>query len=189
VRTEQLRKDYDIEVRWLAFPLHRDTPEDGVTLEELFSGSSVDIKGIIQRLKRVADGLGLPLTEQKRTYNTRLAQELAKWAEYKGNGDQFHEAVFRAYFVANKNIGKADVLVDVAESLGLPGEEARSVIESRTFREAVDSDWSRSRALGIRAVPAFVVNGREVTGFQPYDVLAKFLKTCGTIERQNAVPE
>jgi predicted DsbA family dithiol-disulfide isomerase len=65
------------------------------------------------------------LGRRKKTYNSRLAQELAKWAESKGKGDSFNEAIFRAYFVDGINIGKVDELVDLAKSIGLPEEEAR----------------------------------------------------------------
>jgi predicted DsbA family dithiol-disulfide isomerase len=179
VRIGQLKKHFDIDVRWTAFPLHPETPEQGLTLEELFAGQPIDIQKIISRLRQVADGLGLPLGDRKKTYNSRLAQELAKWAESKGKGDPFHEAVFRTYFVDGKNIGRVDELVTLAKSIGLPEGEARSVLESRIFKEAVDSDWSRSRALGITAVPTFVVDHRSVVGFQSYEVLEQFLKTCG----------
>jgi predicted DsbA family dithiol-disulfide isomerase len=81
VRIDQLQKNYNIEVRWTAFPLHPDTPEDGLPLEELYADRSVDIQQRKLRLEQVADELGLPLGDRKRTYNSRLAQELAKWAE------------------------------------------------------------------------------------------------------------
>jgi hypothetical protein len=57
VRVEQLRKNYEIETRWTAFPLHPDTPEDGLTLEELYAGRAIDIKKNMSRLKQVADEL------------------------------------------------------------------------------------------------------------------------------------
>jgi predicted DsbA family dithiol-disulfide isomerase len=38
------------------------------------------------------------------TYNSRLAQELGKWVETRGKGDQYHDAVFQAYFVDGKNL-------------------------------------------------------------------------------------
>jgi predicted DsbA family dithiol-disulfide isomerase len=183
VRIEPLRKHYNIETHWTAFPLHPETPEEGLTLEELFAGRSVNIKQKMSQLKQVADELGLPLGERKKTYNSRLAQELAKWAEREGRGDAYHEAVFRAYFVSGKNIGKVDELVDLAKSTGLSGEGARSVLESRTLKEAIDSDWRRSRALGITAVPTFVVDHRVIVGFQPYEVLEEFLKACGAENR------
>lgn len=179
MRIDQLRKNYDITVRWKAFPLHPDTPEEGLALEELYAGRGVDINQVLTRLKQIADELGLPLGERKRTYNSRLAQELAKWAESKGKGDRFDEAVFRAYFVDGTNIGKVDELAAIAKAIGLPEKEAKVVLESRTFREAVDADWERSRALGITGVPTFVIDQRGVVGFQPYEALERFLIDCG----------
>jgi len=132
----------------------------------------------------VADQLGLPLAERQKTYNSRLSQELAKWAESKGKGDSCHEAIFRAYFVEGKNIGNAEELVILAKSIGLPEGEARSVLESRTFKEAVDADWSRSRALGITAVPTFVADRQAVVGFQSYEALEQFVKACGAKKRK-----
>jgi predicted DsbA family dithiol-disulfide isomerase len=185
VRIDRLRKHYQIEIRWTAFPLHPDTPEDGLSLEELFAGRSVDINKMMSRLKQVASELGLPLGERKKTYNSRLAQELAKWAESKGKGDPYHEAVFRAYFVDGKNIGKVEELVALAKSIGLPEEEAKSVLESRTFKQAVDGDWTRSRALGVTGVPTFLINDQAMVGAQPYEVLEEFLRTCGVQKRKN----
>jgi predicted DsbA family dithiol-disulfide isomerase len=171
-----LRKNYEIEVQWRAFPLHPDTPEDGLTLEELFAGRAIDIDQMILRLKKVAQEVGLPLGERKKTYNSRLAQELAKWAESKDRGDEFHDAVFRAYFVEGKNIAKIDELVGLAKSVGLPDKEARTALQLRTFRKAVDADWSRAHEMGVSAVPTFVINHQAVVGAQPYEVLEKFLR-------------
>ncbi len=176
MRIDRLQKEYEIQIRWVAFPLHPETPEDGLTLEELFSGRQIDIDKARQRLGQVARELGLPLGERTKTYNSRLAQELAKWAESKGKGDEFHNGVFRAYFVEGRNIGKVDQLVLLAKSLGLPEGEARQVLELRTFKEAVDADWSRCRVLGITAVPAFVLDHQGVVGFQPYEALEQLLK-------------
>jgi predicted DsbA family dithiol-disulfide isomerase len=92
---------------------------------------------------------------------------LAKWVESKDKGGEFHEAVFHAYFVEGKNIGKNDELVLLAKSIGLSEIEARRTLESRALKDAVDSDWSRCYALGITAVPTFVIGNHAVVGFQP----------------------
>ena len=128
------------------------------------------------RLKKVAAELGLPLGERRKTYNSRLAQEMGKWAESEGRGDEFHDAVFRAYFVDGKNIGKEEVLVALAESVGLPAAEARTILQSRSFKAAVDLDWAESHQMGITAVPTFVIDKQTVAGAQPYEVLEQFLK-------------
>jgi predicted DsbA family dithiol-disulfide isomerase len=182
VRIEQLRKNYEIEAHWIAFPLHPETPDDGFTLQELFAGKPIDIERVQAGFKQRADELGLPFGERKKTYNSRLAQELAKWAESKGKGDPFHEAVFRAYFVDGINIGETNELAGLAKSIGLSEKEARSILELRTFKEVVDSDWLRSRALGIKAVPTFFVDERVIVGFPPYELLEQFVKACGAKE-------
>ncbi len=183
MRVDQLKKNYEIKAHWIAFPLHPETPEDGITLEKLFAGRPVDIRKVMLRLKQVADQLGLPLEERIKTYNSRLAQELAKWAESEGKGDPFHQAVFRAYFADGKNIGRVDELVILAKSVGLPGEEARSVLKLRAFRDAVDSDWERSHAMGITGVPTFMVDSKATVGFQSYSELERFLESCGIRKR------
>ena len=129
--------------------------------------------------------MGLPLGDRKMTYNSRLAQELGKWAESKGKGDPFHEAVFRAYYVKGINIGKVEELVSLAQSVGLPEKETRSVLEQRTYRKAVDADWSRSRQLGVTAVPTFVMDHQSIVGAQPYEALEQFLKDRGVKKRKD----
>lgn len=183
MRIEEVRKNFEVEIKWTAFPLHPETPEEGMTLEALFAGRNYDIEASKQRLKQVAKELGLPLGDRKMTFNSRLAQELGKWAESQGKGDPFHEAVFRAYYVNGINIGKADQLVSLAKSAELPEKETRSVLEARPYKEAVDADWLRSRNLGITGVPTFVMNRRGLFGFQPYEAFEQFLKTCGVKKR------
>ncbi len=163
-------------VRWTAFPLHPDTPQEGLSLHELF-GSRMDIDGLMVHLREVAEELGLPWGEREKTYNTRLAQELGKWAEAKGRGDDFHKSVFRAYFVDGRNIGRIAELVELAESLGLPGEEAQQAIQKRAFKNAVDIDWARSVRMGVTGVPTFMIGHQSVVGAQPYETLEHLMKT------------
>jgi predicted DsbA family dithiol-disulfide isomerase len=170
-----LKKNYEIDIHWTAFPLHPNTPEEGLTLEKLFSGRFIDIGEVMAGLKKVADEEGLPFGDRDMTYNSRLAQELGKWAESEGRGESFHDAVFRAYFVEGRNIGKIQELVDVARSVDLSGDEAKVVLEARDFRAAVDSDWSRARSMGVTAVPTFLLDQRFVVGAQPYEVLEELL--------------
>ena len=77
------------------------------------------------------------------------------------------------------NIGRKDALVSLAASLGFSSDEARRIIEERTYREAVDADWSRSRELGITGVPTFIMDDKRVVGAQPYEVLEALVKERG----------
>ncbi len=126
-------------------------------------------------LKQVAIGLGLPFGDRKMTYNSRLAQELGKWAESRNKGHEFHNSIFRAYFEDGQNIGKVNVLLAVVESINLSGKDALKVLKDRTYREAVDMDWKRSYELRITAAPTFLFNNQLLVGAQKYEVMEKLL--------------
>jgi predicted DsbA family dithiol-disulfide isomerase len=174
-----LRQEYDVGIRWIAFPLHPETPEEGRSLEALFAGREINVDQLLAKLKQAASDAGLPFGDRKMTFNSRLAQELGKWAESKGRGSDYHHAVFRAYFVDGTNIGKPPELIRIVASVGLSAEDAEETLRSRSFSEAVDRDWARSRAMGIRAVPTFVLNGQRLVGAQSYESLARFVKISG----------
>jgi predicted DsbA family dithiol-disulfide isomerase len=178
-----LEKEYDIMVAWVAFPLHPEIPQEGLSLQDLFRGRHMNIEQMMAHLKGIAEEEGLPFGERTMTYNSRLAQELGKWAETRGKGRDFHSAVFRAYFAHGKNIGEKSTLLDVAVSTGLAGDEAEEVLTHRMHKNDVDQDWSRSRAMGITAVPTFVLRDQKIVGAQPYDVLAHFLRERGVVKR------
>ena len=138
---------------------------------------------MLARLEQVARDLELPFGDRKMTYNSRLAQELGKWAEQMGKGDAFHDSVFRAYFADGRNIADANILAEVATSLNLDAEEAHAVLTDRTFKAAVDSDWTRAYASGVTAVPTFLLNVQTLAGAQPFNVLANFLLQNNVIRR------
>jgi predicted DsbA family dithiol-disulfide isomerase len=138
---------------------------------------------MLAHLERVARDLELPFGDRKMTYNSRLAQELGKWAEQMGKGDAFHDAVFRAYFADGRNLADADILADVASSVGLDAKEAQTVLAARTFKEAVDADWARAYESRVTAVPTFLTNGQTLTGAQPFDVLVNFMLQNKVIRR------
>lgn len=158
------------------FPLHPETPAEGMSLEALFAGRGVDMEAMYARMKALMEAEGLPYARRTHTYNSRLAQELGKWADTQPGGEAIHDALFKAYFVEGRNIGDADELVAIAESVGLPADEARRVLTERTFRAAIDADWEKSRAYGITGVPTFVAGGYGVVGAQPYEVLERFIE-------------
>lgn len=175
MRTERLQREYGVELRWSAFPLHPETPAEGRELAELFAGREAMIRDMQARLLQVAATEGLPLTERSRTYNSRLAQELGKWAEEQGHGNEFRHAVYRAFFVEGINIALIDELVRIASAVGLPADEARTVLEERSHAAAVDADWQRSRDLGITAVPTHLCEGRRLTGFAAYEDFVRLI--------------
>ena len=161
------------------FPLHPETPQEGRSLEELFAGRNVDMEAMYTRMKGLMDEEGLPYGKRSHTYNSRLAQELGKWADTEPGGEAIHDAFYRAYFVDAVNVGDVDALLTIAGDVGLDVYAAREVLQSRSFSDAVDADWDLSRRYGITGVPTFVAAQKAVVGAQPYEVLENLLQEIG----------
>jgi len=164
-------------VKWRAFPLHPDTPEEGLSLEDLFrnKGMQIDVVDVVAKLQATAARFGLPMGDRKKTFNSRLAQELGLWAESLGKGHAFHNEAFAAYFVRGENLAKRPVLLSMAEAVGLDADAAAKVLDQRSFRDAVDADWTLSRAKGVTAVPTFFMGLDRLVGAQSHEILERMV--------------
>jgi predicted DsbA family dithiol-disulfide isomerase len=175
-RVERLKREHGVQVKYVHFPLHPETPQHGKSLEELFAGRGYDIGRMQAQMRARMAAEGLPYGERKMTFNSRLAQELASWAVSQPGGEAIHDALFRAYFVEGKNIGAPETLIQLAKQLGLDEAQARDVIEKRTHKAAVDADWEKSRQYGVTGVPTYVFGDRGVVGAQPYEALEELVR-------------
>jgi len=157
VRIEKLKQTFEIDATLVHFPLHPETPMEGRSMAEVYAGRNVDPEAMYARMKRLMDEEGLPYGRRTHTYNSRLAQELGKWADTRPGGDALHDA--------------------------LPAEEARAVLTERRFKEAIDADWAKSHQYGVTGVPTFVADRYGVVGAQPYEVLEQLLDKAGAKQR------
>ena len=183
MRVENLKAAFSIETVLVHFPLHPETPMEGQPLAEMYAKRGLDPEAMYRRMKGLMDAEGLPYGRRTHTYNSRLAQELGKWADTQPGGDRIHDKLYRAYFVDSRNIANIDVLVEIAQSVGLPADEARAVLTERRFKDAVDADWEKSHRYGVTGVPTFVAGQNGVVGAQPYEVLVQLVEKAGAPRR------
>lgn len=176
MRTDRLQREHGVELRWTVFPLHPETPEEGLELTDLLGRREDEVAAMQDRLLKLAEDEGLPMAKRTHTYNSRLAQELGKWAESQGMLDAYRPAVYRAFFVKGRNIAQMDELLWIAESVGLSKNEAREVLETGSYSEAVEADWQRAGDLGVTAVPTHLCGRKRLVGFSPYQ---DFLRLIG----------
>ncbi len=162
---------------WTHFPLHPETPDSGIPLEELFRGRGYDIEAMKQRMSGLMAEENLPYGNRTHTYNSRFAQELAKWGESFPEGEALNLKLFEAYFAEGRNLAEPVVLLEVAEAAGLDRDAAEEMIRKRRFRDAVDADWKRAHELGVTGVPTFVSGNRGLVGAQPYEALEQLIRT------------
>ena len=169
----KLQASYPLQVTRTPFPLHPSTPQEGLLLSEMLRGANLD--AIHARLYALMDELGLPHGEREHTYNSRLAQELAMWADTQDGGERLHELLFETYFVHNRNLAEPEVLLACIAQAGLDRDAAQQVLAKRSYSAAVDKAWQRARNMQITGVPTFVAGGYMVSGFRPEAEMQHFL--------------
>jgi predicted DsbA family dithiol-disulfide isomerase len=159
---ELVKSAPDVEIVWRAFELRPEPvpPLDpkGDYLERVWRSSVLPL----------AAKLGMTMKLPPLQPRSRRAHEAAHWARTQGRFDEYHEAVFRAFFQRGEDIGDTAVLVALAAGLGLEGDALRQALETRQFEKSVLGDEEDAGALGLTGVPAFVADRKTaLTGVQP----------------------
>jgi predicted DsbA family dithiol-disulfide isomerase len=106
---------------------------------------------------------------------SRLAFEGFAYAEERRLGQRYTERIFTAFFVKQRDIGKAEILADVAAELGLDADNVRAALESGRYAEAHQQALRRAQALEITVVPTFLVDGRRLEGVPSAEALHRLL--------------
>ena len=116
------------------------------------------------------------------------AHRLAKYGMEQGHAE-INEKLFAAYFTDNLNLADRDVLVRLAEGVGLPPEETREVLSSDRYEDAVRKDEREAARMGIHGVPYFYIDRKiAIGGAQPYDLLRQTLADL-LLQERTPMPE
>ena len=51
----------------------------------------------------------------------------------------------------------------------------KKIIDSRSYADAVDRDWGKSRELELVAAPTFLMKDQRLVGAKPYSILEKMV--------------
>ena len=99
------------------------------------------------------------------------------WAREEGKQTELKLAFFEAHFTDLKYLNQEDALLDVVESVGLDKEEARNILHSDKYVQAVRQEQNNFKQMGITSVPTFIINDKyALTGGQPSDSFIQALK-------------
>ena len=129
-------------------------------------------------------GFTFDMDRRRRIVNTLDAHRLLHWAEQEHPDKQraLKHALLRAYFSEGQEVSSPDVLVPLAESVGLDGARARAILASDEYAEAVRARERLYQEHGINAVPSVVFNDRHlIQGGQPVEVFEQALRQLSGI--------
>ena len=172
----------EVEVEWHAFELDPASPHEhqgdmAARLSRKYGMTYDQAVAANDRLTRVAAEDGIEMRfDRARSGNTRDAHRLIHLAGERGVQDAVKERFMLGYFTEGELVSDHDALVRLAAEAGLDPDEARAVLDSDAYADAVRADEEEAADLGISGVPFFVVDGKfGISGAQPVDVMVSVL--------------
>ena len=173
----------EVTVTWRSFELDPGAPleregDRAAHLAQKYGTTRERAVGMLDHMTVVAAEDGLELDFDKaRGGNTFDAHRLVHLAAAHDVQDTMKERLLRAYLSEGELIGDPVVLQRLGEEVGLPPYEVREVLATDRFSAEVRDDERTAGALGISAVPFFVVDrGFGASGAQPPEVLVGLLQ-------------
>ncbi len=100
----------------------------------------------------------------------RFAQQAAEASLCAWEQDKFWE-MHDVMFANQRALGRADLKATAAQ-LGLDSTQFNACFDSGKFADRVAADFDAARRLGLTGTPAFFINGRFLSGAQPYEAIA-----------------
>ena len=175
----ELRDRHDVAMEWLPYelrpepaPLPRIDGPEGERFRENWQ------RGVAPLAERFGVEMHFPPFKPR----SRRAHEAAELARERSLFEPMRTALFRAFFVDNRDLGEIDVLADVGASVGLDPAELRDALEAGRYTARVVELEGIAARVAISAVPTVVIGeptspgALAVAGVRPYDVLRRALE-------------
>ena len=152
------------QVRWQPFEINPGIPEAGMNVDRYLSnvfGSDNAARTVLERLTGVGeeDGIRFHFDRVQTVPNTMKAHRLILLAEEQSLAEPVVDALFRAFFEEGRDIGRTEVLAELAGEIGLDAADVEAYLRGDRNRDAVRTREAQARSVGLTGVPSTVVNG------------------------------
>ncbi len=169
-----MKRDYGVDLEWKAYELRPGLSPEGIPRTPKVG----EMNGFLPHLSERADEMGLKLKRSPIVPCSRLALEVAEYAKEQGKFDQFHLAVFKAYWEEVKNIGLRSVIREIVQECGLDTDEVERCLDEGRFTQAIKTQSEEAKGSGINGIPAYIVGGFLIEGVQPYQFFQRAVEAA-----------
>ncbi len=200
-RFEQALEDFagkeQVEITWKSFQLDAEVkPGPGgmsvhAYLAQRKGVSEAEGKKMNDYMASAAQEVGLTFDFEKAVVtNTLNAHRLLHFAKKHGLQEDLKERLFAAYYTQGQDLGDVEVLVNLAQEVGLDSAEARAMLASDAYESDVQQDIYEAQQVGVRGVPFYVFNRKyAVSGAQPSSVFKDALEKAWEDDKPVMMPE
>lgn len=120
-------------------------------------------------------GAGVPLARPWIVPWSRKAHELAFCAREENCFREIHESLFRAYLIEGKDIGRVDILLELARGAGMDPMETKAVLDVDRHGKDVEDARAEGIRAGVVEIPSIRSRERILPGVPTPEDLRHFL--------------
>jgi predicted DsbA family dithiol-disulfide isomerase len=176
-----MRPEIRADVVWHSLQLYPEMPSSGMDrnlyLAEKFGSAAIGRK-MYEPVAAAGSAVGIPFAFERirRIPNTRDAHRFIRYATARGKANAAVEAVFTAYFVETRDIGRAETLAEIGGEIGFDAADAAAYLASSSEIEQLAADQRQLRRRGLAAVPTFIFDRRHaIAGAHEPEILLPIL--------------
>jgi len=118
-----------------------------------------------EKVQLVFRDFPLPMHNQ-----AQIAAEAAQCANDQNKFWEYHDHLFK-----NQRALAAENLKEHAQAVGLDADAFNACLDSGKFRQDVNKDHQEGISVGVTGTPAFFVNGRFLSGAQPFEAFQRII--------------
>jgi predicted DsbA family dithiol-disulfide isomerase len=177
----RVRGEIETKVRIEPFELNPDMGPEGAEvvpyLARKYGRTPEQIAQTQAMIRERGAAVGFQFGPRNHVWNTFDAHRMLHWAGLEGRALELKRALLRAYHGEGRNPGAADVLVELAGTVGLDPARAKTIVQSREFEPEVRERERHWLDRGVNGVPLVVVNGAyAIEGAQPLEAYEQALR-------------
>lgn len=160
---EQLHGQLEIELLWKGVQISR--RHQGWKNGEMIGDEA---KG---KIFRVARETGIELRVPDHWLDSSYALEGAEFAREHGKFADYHDRVFAAVFEEGADISNLTILLQLAQSIGLPASELENALTTGALTAQVKEHEAEAAAFGVVGYPTFMLGEFPLIGVQPAETM------------------
>jgi predicted DsbA family dithiol-disulfide isomerase len=123
-----------------------------------------------------SENIAFAFDQIARSPNTLDSHRLIRWSASAGVQNQMVERLFEAYFEEGLDIGDRDILVEMANEVGMDSATVSDLLEQGADREIIENEDALAHRMGISGVPTFIFNNKFlISGVQDPDNIVQVI--------------
>ncbi|MBT3702260.1 MAG: DsbA family oxidoreductase [Alphaproteobacteria bacterium] len=186
------RPDMDVTIEWRPYQLNPDIPQEGMSRQEFIAGKpdgEDETRENDERAYIVGEAEDLPFAFDliERTPNTVDSHRLIRWSHSVGVQDAVVEKLFERYFMEGGDIGDPEVLLEIADEVGLDYDLVADLLSGEKDIEAVQEENEKFKEMGVTGIPCFIIDHKYVVmGAQEAETFLQMFEQVETNEAEAA---